>query len=267
MTKGNGRCALAFGLLALLPVGVVSARSAEKEWTPLFNGEDLSGWETYLSYQPESGSKEILGVGNDPEGVFSVVDGTIRISGRIWGALTTRQEFENYHLRFEFKWGERRWPPREQSKRDSGLLYHAVGPHGAQADHWMRSFEAQIQEGDCGDFHSLDGVRIDIEAETVEVDGKPMLKYAPGAEVHRGVKERVIRDSLHEKPRGEWNVMEVIADGATVSHIVNGHVVLRATNLRQVVNGREVPLTRGKIQIQSEGAEVFYRKIEIEPLD
>ena len=57
--------------------------------------------------------------------------------------------------------------------------------------------------------------------------------------------------------------MEVIARGTSITHIVNGNVVLRATNSRQVIDGKEVPLTRGKIQFQSEGAEVFYRKIEI----
>ena len=74
------------------------------------------------------------------------------------------QEYENYHLRFEFKWGEKRWPPREQALRDSGCCYHAVGPHGASYGFWMRSFEFQIQEGDCGDFYSLAGVIVDAEA-------------------------------------------------------------------------------------------------------
>jgi len=44
---------------------------------------------------------------------------------------------------------------------------------------------------------------------------------------------------------------------------MNGEVVLQATHSRQVIDGKEVPLTRGKIQLQSEGAEVFYHDIEI----
>jgi len=233
------------------------------EWTSLFNGKDLSGWDTYLSYVPESGSKEIIGVNKDPQGVFSVVDGNIRISGQIWGALTSQQEFENYHLRLEFKWGEKQWPPRNKSKRDSGVLYHCVGPHGAQSDHWMRSHETQVQEGDCGDYHSLDGARMDIEVAPIELEGKPELQYKPGAPTSLGVKQRVVKLKDYEKPHGQWNKMEVIARGANITHIVNGKVVLRAANSRQVIDGKEVPLTRGKIQLQSEGAEIFYRKIEI----
>src|SRR5688572_3365118 len=68
----------------------------------------------------------------------------------LYGALASRREFETYHLRFEFKWGERKWPPREQAVRDSGCCYHCVGPHGPSYGYWMQSFEFQVQEGDCG---------------------------------------------------------------------------------------------------------------------
>jgi hypothetical protein len=256
-------------LLALLYGSAPTATPAgqDAEWVPMFNGRDLTGWDTFLSYQPDSGSKEILGVNKDPHGVITVVDGAIRISGEIWGALTSHRELENYHLRLEFKWGEKKWPPRDESKRDSGLLYHAVGPHGAQSDHWMRSFEAQIQEGDCGDFHSLDGVTIDIEVEIEEHDGRPRLQYKPRAPIRRGVKKRVVKHGDNEMPSGQWNTLEIIARGDKVEHIVNSQVVLRATHLSQVVDGKTVPLTKGKIQLQSEGAEVFYRNIEFKSLD
>jgi hypothetical protein len=36
---------------------------------------------------------------------------------------------------------------------------------------------------------------------------------------------------------------------------------------RQSDGSAETPLKKGKIQIQSEGAEVFYRNIEITPID
>lgn len=240
---------------------------ADDDWRSLFNGKDLSGWETFVSYQPESGDTTISGVNNDPRKVFSVIDGTIRVSGEEWGALTSLDEFESFHLKFETKWGDKRWPPRHNTKRDSGVLYFAVGPHGAQSDHWMRSHEFQVQEGDGGDYHSLDGALIDVHAvDTADGDWK-FFRYVPSAPLRRDVHSRVLKRGDFENLRGEWDTMEVIADGSTLIHKVNGHEVFRATNSRQTIDGKVVPLTRGKIQIQSEGAEVYYRNIAIKRLD
>ncbi|MEE8218113.1 MAG: hypothetical protein V3S03_04025, partial [Vicinamibacteria bacterium] len=69
--------ALLVALLGLVQGSAVTAAPANQdaEWISLFNGKDLTGWDTFLSSQPDSGSKEILGVNNDPEGVITVVDG------------------------------------------------------------------------------------------------------------------------------------------------------------------------------------------------
>ena len=252
-----------FGILITLFIFSCSEKEKDQEWISLFNGKNLEGWDTYLSYQPGSDNEEIIGVNEDPDGIFSVVDGVIRIDGRIWGALTSVKEFENYHLRFKFKWGEKRYPPRENEKRDSGLLYHCVGPHGAQSDHWMRSHESQIMEGDCGDYHSLDGVRIDVEVDSIEIDGRKNLIYAEGGQLLKGVHQRVIKSETVEKPLGEWNQMELIVNKGEITHIMNGNGVLKASNSSQIDHEKVVPLTKGKIQFQSEAAEIFYKDIEI----
>ena len=46
-------------------------------------------------------------------------------------------------------------------------------------------------------------------------------------------------------------------------HIVNGKVVMALKNSRYQDGDKTVPMTGGKLQIQSEAAEVFYRDIEI----
>ena len=61
-----------------------------------------------------------------------------------------------------------------------------------------------------------------------------------------------------DKPPGEWNRQEVIADGDTLTNIVNGVVVNK---------GYHVYPAAGKIQIQSEGAEIYFRRIELTPID
>ena len=133
-----------FAWASLMAVLVASSAQAG-EWRSLFNGEDLTGWQPYVSFQPETNAHDLVskhtprGINNDPKQVFTVVDGLLRVSGEEWGGLTSQEEFGAFHLKFEVKWGEKKWPPRLDAPRDSGLLYFAVGPEGAQSRHWLRS--------------------------------------------------------------------------------------------------------------------------------
>ena len=61
----------------------------------------------------------------------------LRVSGEIYGALTTQELFTNFHLRAEFKWGQKRWPPRANVARDSGILYCGVGEPNPQTGDWI----------------------------------------------------------------------------------------------------------------------------------
>lgn len=261
-------------LLGLTLSGLMASTAAlAGEWKSLFNGKDLSGWETYVSFQPETNEYNLVskhkprGVNNDPKKVFSVVDGLLRVSGEEWGGITTLEDFENFHLKFDVKWGDKKWHPRTDARRDSGVLYFAVGPQGAQSAHWMRSHEFQVQEGDSGDYHSLDGVIIDVHAGDANEGDWKFYAYDPKGPLRKDIAARVLKLGLYEKPHGEWDTMEIITDGKTLIHKVNGHEVFRGFNSREKVDGKYVPLTRGKLQIQSEGAEVFYRNILIKPLD
>jgi hypothetical protein len=260
-----------------------SDASENNSWENLFNGENLDGWYTYqmrpeptsevpgLGRDDEGNYLEPIGLNKDPLQVFTVVTEdeapAIRISGEVFGILVTGKEFENYHLSVQFKWGTAKHPPRTDQKRDSGVLYHSVGKEGAWYGVWMRSVECQVQEGDCGDYYSVDTVLADIPAALDEETEQYM--YTPGAEVLTFSPEMSVchRSNDYENPTGEWNTIEIYAVGDRSVHIINGHVNNRISNIRQIIDGREVPLTRGKIQLQSEGAEVFYRNIRISSID
>lgn len=242
----------------------------------LFNGKDLSGWDTYIGPAYDTVQKKFdglpAGLNHDPEGVFSVVteDGkaAIRVSGERFGGISTRESFENYHLRLEFKWGKLKWQPKRNGKRDSGLLYHSVGPDGADGGSWMRSHEFQIQEGDCGDYWGVAGGIADIAA--AEVSPKHYV-YTPGAPLltfsENGPQGRnCIKNPDGEKPSGEWNTIELYCVGDKSVHVVNGKVTMVLDHLRQREGDQELPLENGKIQLQSEGAELFYRDIWIEQI-
>ena len=79
----------------------------------------------------------------------------------------------------------------------------------------------------------------------------------------KDIANRVLKLGEFENPIGQWDSMEVIADDTMVIHKINGHEVFRGYHSRQVIDGQQVPLTKGRIEFQSEGAEVFYRNIRI----
>ncbi len=249
----------------------------------------LRQWETYLSYrhqehyngdQPtDAAGKPLapLGLfpGVDPHGVFTVAaeNGTpvLRVSGEIYGALTTKQTFRNYHLTLQYRWGEKKWPPRLQKLKDSGILYHATGAHGQEYFRsWMLSQEFQIMQAHTGDYWQQASSAIDIRAYPPEAamnavadETQPFLAFGAGS----GGPGFVLRKLNAEKTGEQWNTVELICFAGQSLHIVNGQVVMVLKNSRYQQHGRDVPMVEGKIQLQSEAAEVFYKDIRLQPLD
>jgi Domain of Unknown Function (DUF1080) len=260
--------------------------SGQGGWTPLWNGKDLDGWTTWMR-QPEPGSdvpglkkdatgtyREPIASGRDPLRVFTVlrdVDGrpAIRISGEVFGELRSKGSFKDYHLKLQFKWGDKKWPPRDRpaTPRDSGLLYHVHAPPGQGGRTWARSIELQIQEHDVGDLYAV-GSAIAVRAKPRAGTQPALYDYDPAGEwtffsQSQGASGRCIKQPDNEKPTGEWNTVELIAFGEDAIHIVNGKVVMRLHGPMRIDGDVPAPVTSGQIILQSEGAEVFFRDIEI----
>src|SRR5947209_14837463 len=122
-------------------LSAVPAAGADPAVAQLFNGKDLANFYAYLG-APAKGEKPI-GKNADPKKVFAVEDGVIHVSGEVYGYLATENEFDNYHLTVEFKWGEKTYEPRKDKARDSGVLLHAIGPDKV----WPQCIECQMIEG------------------------------------------------------------------------------------------------------------------------
>ncbi len=252
------------GLTALLAGLCASLAVADPVTEPikLFNGKDLTNFYTYL---------QKYGKNNDPEKVISVQGGMIRVSGKVFGGFVTEKEYENYRLIVEFKWGQKTWPPREDRARDSGILLHCQGPDGTVGGYWMESIECQMIEGGTGDFILVKGKNQPTMFAHAERRGKEWY-YHPKGDLHNVPPGRInwfgrdpewkdVKDfrGKHdlEKPVGEWNRLECVCAGDKITNLLNGTVVNAGVN---------ASLTKGKILFQSEGAEVFFRKIELLPL-
>ena len=275
---------------ALATAMLSSACSSGEDWQSLLD-KDLSHWRVYQSYQhtndfrgrapvDENGEK-IAPIGYDKNlyDLFTVSEEAgepvLRVSGETYGCVISNQSYRNYHLRLQVKFGQKRWEPRLEKALDSGLLYHSVGDAGV--DYWlswMRSFEFQVMqsgttEGNSGDFWSIAGTKADIKISQPDPE-KRTYYYDPEGEWltvgSRGVTNFCGTED-HNSPEGEWTTLELICYEGQSVHIVNGEVVMALKNLRYTDKGEDKPLVEGRLQLQSEAGEVFYKGIEIRPLE
>lgn len=266
-------------LILLVSWTYLNIGKQDGNWIALWNGKDLTGWHTFLgtpyqSKEDDAGNKIIpFGIDHDPLQVIKVVDTdqgkAIRISGVAWGMIYTEKIFQNYHLKLKVKWGKDMHIPRENGPRDSGLLYHGNGEPGSELAYpWMNSQELQIQEGDMGDYWPVGDTEIDIPSvrfkdnyfiykENADLRTYYLATILKTAVNDSLAKRRVFKALDAEKQYGKWNEVELITMGDSSIHIVNGKVVMRLYNSRKMSD--KEPLKSGRIMIQSEGAEVFYK--------
>lgn len=277
-------------LVSLLLDTGLSAQKLTKKWTPLLT-KDGKYFDSFIGI-PHTSLTSLpgwnkgdgmnigtpLGLNNDPLHVFTIEmqDGkpVLHISGEIYGGYSTKTEFEDYHLRAQVKFGENTYAPRKGAKRDNGILYHGQMPHGQFWHVWLRSQEFQVQEGDMGDFFALAGTSMDIRAKKRDTTARSRWIYDPAAGIHTFASSGTSANNVahlagdFENPHGEWTTLDLYCFGDKAIHVVNGHVVMVLENSRTAeTGGGSKPLTRGKIQFQSEGAEAYYRNIEIRKID
>jgi len=258
-----------FFVFPIVLIVSVSVRAQSADWKPLFNGKDLSGWDSYLRSSEGAADSTAIGFNKDPHGVFTVAGGSIHISGQDWGAIISKNVYSNYHLRYKVKFGEKKWPPRENLLRDGGLMFHSSGPQNFGYRCWMRSNEMQIQETEIGDFYNAGEGTCEFQVSKTTVKGEErdsevVEQHDPNGIMKR-YNDRVYRSGNFENPHGEWTTGELVARGADAVFIVNGFVVNRLYNTFREDLGQQT--TSGKLQFQSESGEHFLKDIEIRPIN
>jgi Domain of Unknown Function (DUF1080) len=245
-------------------------------WVSLINGRDLTGWYSMLEKSGRGVAENKKMVTMESE-MLHIMGNQVTEEHFEPGYLATNQEFENVRIRVEYKWGVSQFYPRSLSKRDNGLLYGLVGEDKV----WPTCAECQIEEGDVGDFFLVGGVRgiqvphsAGLNGQNVSpITGWPKPGNAPAANSQSKAPEeptsgRKIKDGNFEM-LDNWNVVEVIWQGDKALHIVNGRAVNAITSLQQPDPqnpGKFIPLTRGKIAIEIEYAETWFRRIEVKSL-
>jgi hypothetical protein len=219
------RFALAAALLAsaLLQTGCLnesangSAAVTPSAKTELFNGKDTAGWIVF----PEAGKDS-----------WSIKDGILACTGKPSGFLRTTQSYKQY--RFTVEW-------RFTKPGNTGVVVHMTPPDAV----WPKSIECQGMHKNQGDFYFWNGATL---------SGGTELKDKKSGKI-RGY--RLGKQADAEKPAGEWNTFTTVCDGNTVTILVNGKEVNKATGTN---------LSEGFIGLQVEGGAFEVKRCTLEPL-
>lgn len=229
-----------------------SDAGADGGWVELFNGTDLTGWHSWLGKRSsDPGANEpVIGLDDDPDDVFSVamVDGepAIHITGQTFGALISEQDYGDFELELQYRWGTRVWPP--LNFFDSGIMYLSTGPYGAVnaggpalvdpigTGGFLVSMEYQIAMGSVGTAPNLGPISFSVV------------------------------QSAQSTEQAAWNDVRIVLENGTARHFLNGTLVTRLSGFTLDWPGQaSAPLTRGRLQLQSENGEIYFRHLRLRP--
>lgn len=231
-----------------------------------FDGQGLAGFTKWLQDSKHE----------DPQSDYRVTDKMIHIGGRGMGYLATNDSYRDYHLSVECKWGDRM----DGSKyvRNSGILLHATGPHGNARGIWMASIECQLAQGCEGDLIVIRGkdtagkvIPVTLTSDTrMASDGRTRWQRGGAKTVYSG---KQFWWSMHEpgfqelldsrgrddvaSPLGQWTLVECICAGSRITIKINGTVVNECYDVFPTV---------GRILLENEKNEIYFRNLQIRPL-
>jgi hypothetical protein len=214
--------------LLILAVTSCSTGPGNKAALELFNGKNLSGW-NYVSADAQVTMDQ----------VWSVQDGILTCQGTPVGAIYRGPVVTNFRMSVDY-----RWPPGGKPG-NSGIFSRITPPLKAIP----RTVEVQLKHGSAGDIMGLQGRQV--------AGGQPRfftVKQHPLAGDIAGV--RKLAD--WEKPAGEWNRVEILAQGGHYTVWINGKLANEADGVEMVP---------GPVGLQSEENLVQFRRVRLTPLD
>ena len=238
----------------------------------LFDGKTLTGWKS--GRYAVNGSFGPFSV-NEAEQAIHVYQNQEDGSAQEMDLLYTDASFSHYILKFEYKWGNKKFAPRHASDRDAGLLFHVSEAVGDTWKGWPASIEFQM--GDSDHFKK-EGKRwctgdawvigLETSAEIPRAGRYYDAQTAPSTVGQNKKFDGVWTRLGREKPHGEWNQAMIRVEGdKKVYFFLNGTLVNEVANIRTEKNGQGIPVKQGRIGLQAEWSEVFYRNITIQEIN
>ena len=216
---------LTLGVVALAGFALSTSAQDVPQWKDLFNGKDLTGW---------------VDVNTSPE-TWSVKDGLLVCKGKPIGVMRSDRQYENFILHIE-------WRHMEAGGNSGVFLWSDAVPQRSRLPLGM---EVQMLELEWPFLNrERDGSPRPIAYVHGELFGAGGMKTTP--DNPRGERSKSIENRC--KPKGEWNVYQVVAVDGVVKLSVNG----------KFVNGvSKASVKKGYLCLESEGAEIHFRNIKI----
>ncbi|GMU22035.1 MAG: hypothetical protein AMXMBFR13_21230 [Phycisphaerae bacterium] len=209
--------------------GVARAAEGPEGSTPLFNGQDLSGWRgmghtnpyDIAKWSPEQREQQRKTGDEDMKAHWRVEDGQIINDGH--GVfLTTEKDYRDFELFVDWKM--------MTPCADSGIYLRG-------------SPQVQIWDPDCQRDHKLGG-------------GK-----GSGALWNNNAPEGKFPLARADRPVGEWNTFHIVMIGNRVSVRFNGLSVVEDAVMENYWDRKRPLPAAGPIQLQTHGGEMRFRNV------
>lgn len=219
---------------AVIMLGLLAITQCKKstpikaQATSLINGKDLSGWHIDI---PE------MDTNPKARNPFIIRDGMLVSLGTPGGHLITDTSFENYQIELEYRFAG--------TPGNCGALVHASTPRRLYSM-FPQSIEVQLMHQNAGDFWCIGE---NIAVRDMETRRGPKENWGVDGDKNRRIPN--LTDGT-EKPVGEWNHMIIECRGKEVKVWLNEVLVN---------HGHDATVQKGSFALQSEGAEVEFRKV------
>jgi len=251
--------------ISLISILSIYCDTENEQWTSLFDGESLSGWEMKIAgYE----------LNNNYRNTFSVKDGVIRVSYSDYDSFDekfghlfyTEKKFKNYHLKMDYRfYGEHANQLQNENEawnyKNSGVMLHSEDPSKMFLD---QEFPVSIEAQFLGGSGERDRPTLNMCSPGTEVDinGSQALKHC-------------ISSNSKTYHNEDWVSVELIVySDSIVHHVIDRDTVMTYSNIK--IGGGYLsdnftdrigePLEEGYISLQSEGHPIEFKNIRIREL-
>ena len=251
--------------ISLISILSIYCDTENEQWTSLFDGESLSGWEMKIAgYE----------LNNNYRNTFSVKDGVIRVSYSDYDSFDekfghlfyTEKKFKNYHLKMDYRfYGEHANQLQNENEawnyKNSGVMLHSEDPSKMFLD---QEFPVSIEAQFLGGSGERDRPTLNMCSPGTEVDinGSQALKHC-------------ISSNSRTYHNEDWVSVELIVySDSIVHHVIDRDTVMTYSNIKigggylsdNFTNRIGEPLEQGYISLQSEGHPIEFKNIRIREL-